>query len=139
MGRHSLSNAEQGFFSTLFDDGERKLAVDLNPDTVDALGIPSVSPSVLSQLENQAAKSTDAPTPEESPEEQAPIEATETEGGDVSSESVEIDPFERTDEEPDEEYETFEDWYENCEDKWLPTLDFIIGVEGEHKVDINTY
>jgi hypothetical protein len=70
-----VNEAEQGFFDTLINGGQTKTAAELAQETVDALDIPSVSPSILDELENQASGSS---TPEESPPEQAPAPA---EGG----------------------------------------------------------
>jgi len=38
-----------------------------------------------------------------------------------------------------DDFDSFDDWYENSEDRELPTLDFIIEIEGEHKANINCF
>jgi hypothetical protein len=67
----SVNEAEQSFFNVLSGDESIKTA-ELSQDTVDALGIPSVSPSILDQLEDQASGG--SPQEESSPE-QAPAPA----------------------------------------------------------------
>lgn len=108
MSRHTLNEAEQGFLGALLDDsGRTKVAVDLDPGVADALGVPSVSPSILDQLEEQAAQGQED---QASPPEQ---EASEDEGSDQdqvqeqppgeAGEAVQIDSFQRNDEEPEPE------------------------------------
>ena len=60
MGRHSPNSAERGFFAAILEEGPlTKRAVDLDPATADILGVQSVSPSTLKNLESKA---TVAPT-----------------------------------------------------------------------------
>lgn len=55
--RHEASPAEQNFLSILLGEtAVEKEAVDLSPETADALGIPSVSPATLDQLEGHAGQ-----------------------------------------------------------------------------------
>jgi len=67
MPVHEINEAEQAFFGLLQEDGLPKYAVELAAETVDALGIPSVSPSMLDQLEEQASQ-LEPPVPDESVE-----------------------------------------------------------------------
>jgi len=97
----SVNEAEQSFFDVLAGGETIKTAEELSQDTVDALGIPSVSPSILDQLEEQASGGSPA---EESPPEQeaAPAEegaALPVEGAPAEEEAV--DP--RQDLPPEEE------------------------------------
>lgn len=104
MGRHSLSPAEQGFFDTVFHDGQSKFAVELDPDSADALGIPSVSPSVLSGLEEQAkaqAGDTQGGAAKESPKAKAPAPAAVD--AEAETPALDVDNFQRVDAEPEEE------------------------------------
>lgn len=102
MGRHSLNEAEQGFLGALLTDEQTKVAVDLNPGTMEALGVPSVSPSILDKLENQAAQGSQE---EESPPEQEQVEAPATGEGDVQGqpqgEAQEVEQFQREDAPPE--------------------------------------
>jgi hypothetical protein len=102
VGRHTLNEAEQGFLGALLsDDGQSKVAVDLEPETAEALGVPSVSPSILDQLENQAAQGPGEnaePERESSPEERPSEEP-------APAVAEEVPSFERQDEEPAPEEE----------------------------------
>ena len=88
MARYdSVNEAEQSFFDILASGEAIKTAAELSQDTVDALGIPSVSPSILDQLENQASGSGPAeeipPEQEAAPAEESaalPVEAAPAEG-----------------------------------------------------------
>ena len=112
MARHDdLNDADQGFFNTLLGDGQIKAAAtaELSQDTVEALGIPSVSPSILDQLEAQAAG--ESPE-EESSSEQAPVEKAPDRASDVqgkpdseapAEETVQVEQFERKDAVPEEQ------------------------------------
>ena len=55
MSSYELSSAELEFFRGTFAGGVAKEAVELSPDTVEALNIPTVSPEVLGRLEESAA------------------------------------------------------------------------------------
>lgn len=77
MSKHELNDADKAFMEFIQnDDGFSKRAVELDPDTEDLLGIPSVSPSILDKLEAQASSPQtiqkpvpDPPPPEPSEEE----------------------------------------------------------------------
>lgn len=104
MGRHSPNLAERGFFAAILEDGPLvKRAVDLDPDTAAILGVQSVSPSTLKNLESQAPPSVEpeqtAPRPEDAAtDEEAdgadPNELEQSAGG------VDLAGFDRADEEP---------------------------------------
>ena len=107
MGRHDpLNEADQGFFDAIIGDEQTKTAVVLEPSTVDALGIPSVSRKILDDLEAQASG---VGSSEESTSEQKQPEAKadrasgvqgEPEGEVQNEEAVEVAKFDRTDAEP---------------------------------------
>ena len=93
------------FFDAL-SGGEVKTAVQLEQETFDALGIPSVSPTILDQLEEQANSQV---APEEGAPEEAQGEAQANRAGDVQGEpdgavqddqAVEVEQFERADAAP---------------------------------------
>ncbi len=72
MGRHQLTDAEKGFWGLIQEEGGGSLskrAVELEPETADALGIPSVSPAILDQLEREAKGD---PAPSAGPPVEAP-------------------------------------------------------------------
>lgn len=94
------------FFETLSGGGQVKTAVELEQETFDALGIPSVSPKILDQLEEQASAQTQ---PEEDPPEEPAPPAKAVRTSDVQGEpdgkaqagkAVEIEKFERADAAP---------------------------------------
>ena len=85
MPQREVNEAELAFFGALQHGGMDKESAELAPETTEALGIPSVSPSTLDQLEEQAtqlhsstAEETVEEAPAQAPEEPAP--ATELEG-----------------------------------------------------------
>jgi hypothetical protein len=78
VSRHTINDAEKGFISALFAEGAMseetmsreamsKEAVDLTPETAQALGIKSVSLSLLDELEAQASTVSPEPKPEPKP------------------------------------------------------------------------
>lgn len=90
MPSREINDAEVAFFGALQEDGLHKAAVDLSPETVDGLGIQSVSPSTLDQLEDQAAQVPESePEPEPEPE--------------PAPEATELEAYNRTDAPPEEE------------------------------------
>jgi len=80
----SVNEAEQSFFDVLSGSVAIKTAAELAQETTDALGIPSVSPSILDQLEEQASGGS---AQEASSPEQEQVEAPADREGDVPSES----------------------------------------------------
>lgn len=57
MGRYTPSDAERSFLGALMEDGPAtKVAAQLEQETADALGVATVSPSILEQLEQQASE-----------------------------------------------------------------------------------
>lgn len=84
----TLNEAEKGFFALLSDDSIQptKVAVDLDSDIAEALGVSGVSPKILDELEDQAAS-----VPEVSSED--------------TPDQTEIGQFDRRDEEPPQEVE----------------------------------
>lgn len=76
--RFNPNDAEKEFAKLLLGDGPQKVAAELQPETADLLGIPSVSPRTLNQLEQGAAQQTAAEADpgerQEIPEEQLPPE-----------------------------------------------------------------
>jgi len=65
MGRYTPSDAEQAFLGALLEEAPfSKSGAELTPDTAASLGVESVSPSVLEQLEQQAAANS---APQEEP------------------------------------------------------------------------
>jgi hypothetical protein len=106
VGRHTLNEAEQGFLGALLDDEHTKTAVDLDPGIAEALGVPSVSPSILDQLEEQASQggSQEAAAPEPAAEgQEVPPEAAVDSGEAPGGEAVEVGEFQRADAEPEVE------------------------------------
>lgn len=113
MGRHTPNAAERSFFAAVLADRPlTKKAVDLSPDTAAALGIQSVSPSLLKSLEGSATSRQQAPAnpqppseeqapPQEVAEEEAPIEEPPPE----EAPPVEVPAFQRGDVEPPPEEE----------------------------------
>jgi hypothetical protein len=120
MGRHTPNAAERSFFAAVLADKPlTKKAVDLSPDTAAALGIQSVSPSLLKSLEGAATSRQQAPAnpqpPAEEqppPEEQAPFEEAVEEEAPIEeplpeeAPPVEVPAFQRSDAEPPPEEET---------------------------------
>lgn len=113
MGRYdSIDKTELSFFDAL-NDGEVKVAVDLPSGAADALGIPTVSPAILDELEAQAQ----AQAPQEQAHQEGQAEQAEPpmEGGEEGAvqgqpqsepeetEPVEVEQFQRSDEVPTEE------------------------------------
>ncbi len=86
MSQREVNDAELAFFGAIQGDEVIKEAAELAPETVEALGIPSVSPAFLDQLEQQASK-----MPEKAPAE----EPSDAEG-------TELEPYDRTDVPPEE-------------------------------------
>ncbi len=102
MGRHSLNEAEQGFFGALLgNEGHHKVAVDLDSDVASALGIETVSPGILDQLENQAGSMGGEDSADgDEPNEQESVEPADSPIEESPAE--ELDGFDRNDSEPDE-------------------------------------
>ena len=65
MSRHPLDDAERGFLSALLDDGEVKTAVDLSPETAEALGIQTVNPKTLDLIESSVGNTVSDAVPAE--------------------------------------------------------------------------
>lgn len=100
MARHITNSAEQSFFATVMGRGPlSKTAADLDPSVAEALDLPTVSPSILRDLEQQAPAA-EAPPAAESLETQDPQEDDGLEAV-APSASVEVDGFDRTDAEPE--------------------------------------
>lgn len=103
MARHVPSAAEQNFFATFLGEGVAKVAVDLDPSVADALDVPTVSPSILKELERQApaapaaaaAGAPEAPAPEA---EEEPPSAEQLDA--VEQQAAEVGTFDRYDQEP---------------------------------------
>lgn len=105
MGRHSPNSAERGFFAAILEDGPLvKRAADLEPDTAAILGVQSVSPSTLKDLENTVSRD-----PQEgSATQQEPVDdvASDEEADNVHPEELEqaagsdLAGFDRVDAEP---------------------------------------
>jgi hypothetical protein len=94
VGRHSPNSAERGFFSAILEERPLiKRAENLDPSTADVLGIQSVSPSILSNLEAEAQKPVLVP-PNEDSEPEASQELADAGPG------IDIGPGDNTDEEP---------------------------------------
>lgn len=85
MGRRDTTAADLDFFHALLDDGIGKAAADLAPETAEALGVKTVSPSILSQLEEQAGAD-DSPAQQAQAETQAEDNEPEQEEGSVQGE-----------------------------------------------------
>lgn len=99
--RHTATTADQNFLGILLGDvAVEKTAVDLDPEVADALGIPSVSPSTLDQLEGNAA-SPASPPPAASEAEQ--LELAPPEPAAPPAETVDIEGFDPVDAPPVEE------------------------------------
>jgi hypothetical protein len=101
MGRHTLNEAEQGFLGALLSDEQTKTAVELDPGTAEALGLPAVSPSILAQLESQAADvDSDSPGPtEQAPPPEEEDRAPDVDGAAGLEEAAEVE--DRVDQEPE--------------------------------------
>lgn len=110
MARHVPSAAEQNFFATFLGEGGAKVAVDLDPSVADALDVPTVSPSILKELERQAPASPATPADDSiSPPPEAGGEG-EGEGDEsppspdqleaVEQQAAEVNTFDRYDQEP---------------------------------------
>jgi len=84
VGRHTPDEVEQAFFGAIISDAPVEKVAELDPDTASALGVESVSPTVLKQLEAQAADG--ASEPETAPEAAGPEEATEVPTADAEPE-----------------------------------------------------
>ena len=112
MGRHDANPAEVDFLNALMSDGGTKEAAELEPETAEALGVPTVSPSILDQLEQEAETNASAkaspppaqpeasepePEPEPEPIEEEPAEALDV--GDVTA--VDEAPIEELPPEPE--------------------------------------
>ncbi len=106
--RRKADRAEENFLSVLMGDASMdKVAVDLDPETAAALGIQTVSPSILDQLETSATEPS-APAQNASGADQQ-IEAPQQEeepqqrlqpAQDASASDVNVDAFDRTDAPP---------------------------------------
>lgn len=84
MAKHEPSQAELAFFDAIASDGPmNKAAVELERETAESLGIPTVSPSILDELEADAEMAAaSAPESEEDAAEE-PEEETAAEEPDV--------------------------------------------------------
>lgn len=117
MGQHEPSSAELAFFDAISDEAPlTKAAVELERDTAESLGIPTVSPDVLEALEAEAEaapkpKPAAAPAAEPEPEpepaaaepdtyEASPLEYLQ-EPEPEPEPGQEIDSFEHADAEPE--------------------------------------
>lgn len=97
--RHSASSAEQDFLSRLMGDiPMEKGAVDLDPGSIEALGIPSVSPGFLDELEGQASSIKEPAAADEEPEEEQAAAAAPAA---QQVQPVEVEGFDRTDHPPE--------------------------------------
>lgn len=101
--KQKISKAEQNFFAAFM--GEEKVAVELEPETAEALGIPTVSPSTLDALEGSASQSPNPAAPDETEAEEA---SAPTLRNAEESPPQEVAAFDAVDEEPaaDEEDES---------------------------------
>lgn len=111
--RHKLDKTEQHFLAMFMGEvSEEKIAVDLDPSTAEALGIPTVSPAILDELEGRASSPRPA-QPSGTGTGMASDGATDVEGeidDDVigaaaqelanQPEALEVAPFDAIDEEP---------------------------------------
>jgi hypothetical protein len=88
VGRHDANQAEVDFLRALMSgEGATKEAAELEPETAEALGVPTVSPTILDQLEQEAESVPDeskpAPGAEPTPVEEPVDEAVDV--GDASA------------------------------------------------------
>jgi len=107
VGRHSINSAEAGFFSSLLSEGASitKEAVSLDSETAEALGVATVSPSVLDEIENEAEKITQEsnaddvePKPEPETYNPSPVEFLQEKKPDPEkAKSVELDKYDGDD------------------------------------------
>lgn len=94
MGRYDANEAELGFFSDLLgDDSAEKVAANLEPGTADFLGIKTVSPSILKNLEAQAEQGTSEQ--EQSNSQPGPVEASPPAAPAQAEAPVEVDEDEQ--------------------------------------------
>lgn len=100
MTRYEPDGAEQSFFDTLLEGGGSldKTAVDLEPETAEALGVQTVSPSILENLEAEAAPTEESSEP--SAESASPVAVTSPE---PTAELEQAEEASQIDEEPEEE------------------------------------
>lgn len=103
MARHSPNQAERGFFDAILGDAPLlKRAVDLEPDTAAILGVQSVSPSSLKNLESSiSAQPVTNTEPQEQEVDSDPVPVPDPEQPiDLDAAHAEINGFDRTDAEP---------------------------------------
>jgi len=104
VGRHDANDAELGFFNALLTEGPLgKEAAPFEPETAEALGVETVSPSVLDQLEEEARSGPPAEEVKASPLPQPEQEAEAVGESPEAEESVTVGPAPVADEEPPQE------------------------------------
>jgi hypothetical protein len=107
LTRHIPNSAEQSFFATVMGRGPlAKTAVDLDPGVAEALDLPTVSPSILKELERQAPAATTAPAVADTAQEPQEVQEAQDAQDDgleavAPSAAMEVDGFDRADAEPE--------------------------------------
>lgn len=101
--RFEPNQAERTFAELLLDNDLEKSSAQLEPETADLLGIPTVSPKILNQLEQQADPGEQQEIQDEEPEQKPPPLSTPREileEKEAPVEGQEVGGFERSDAPP---------------------------------------